>query len=660
MSLSSALDWTLLRGDRCLIRLTCVPFALAQVILVQLGLAQAGLAQAAPADISIPSGASDAVEDALPKPSDTPLRFPASPSAPAPTLHAPNASPPQSAPEVDVRFPVRHITVVGSTVLQPEIAALVREYEAKEELSFNELLELRSRITQLYIEHGYITSGAFLPNNQLLSDGEIRIQVIEGRLEPQMVNGRLEPIVLCLLAPNADRENSIAAVRTSSQAMPEDPSQSTSEHQQVQPSQQSDRIHDKSVAQPIVDPKQGACGSARLRESYVRDRLSRAVTTPVNQHRIETALQLLQLDPLIQQVNAELAAGSQPGQSILRVEVREAPAFHFSAGGDNYQSPSIGSEQFSVQASYDNLLGLGDRISGGYGITAGLDSFDVGYQLPINAENGTLSFSFSQDESLIVENEFEDLEIRSDSETLSLGFRQPIVRTPETEIALGLQTDLRRSTTFLEDEAFSFSEGPEDGKANVTVVRLFQDWLDRNANTVLAARSQFSFGLEALDATVNDSGTDGTFFAWLGQFQWVQRVSPRWVLVSRLNAQLTPDSLLPLERFGYGGVDTLRGYRQNQLVTDNGLLAAIEARFSLLLDSSLQLIPFAEAGHGWNNQSPNPDPSTLASVGLGLRWLMTPDLALRIDYGIPLIEVENEGNSLQDHGLYFSLRYEPF
>ena len=341
--------------------------------------------------------------------------------------------------------------------------------------------------------------------------------------------------------------------------------------------------------------------------------------------------------------------------------MREAPAFRLGFGTDNYQSPSIGSEQFSIQVGHDDLFGLGDRISAGYGITRGLDSFDIGYAIPLNALEGTLSLNYSKDESSIVEQGFEDLDIRSEAQTFSIGFRQPVIRRPETEFALGLQADLRQSTTFLEGEPFSFSVGPENGESNVTVLRFSQDWVKRDARTVVAARSQFSFGVDAFDATVNNTGTDGRFFAWLGQFQWVQRLSSRAVLVSRLAAQLTPDSLLSLERFGYGGIGTVRGYRQNQLVTDSGILGAVEVRLALLPDSNrLQVVPFAEIGHGWNNETPDPTTATIASVGLGLRWAIRPDLAIGVDYGIPLIQVEDQGNSLQDNGLYFSLRYQPF
>jgi hemolysin activation/secretion protein len=59
-----------------------------------------------------------------------------------------------------------------------------------------------------------------------------------------------------------------------------------------------------------------------------------------------------------------------------------------------------------------------------------------------------------------------------------------------------------------------------------------------NAKRILAARSQFNLGIGAMDATVHDSGTDGRLFSWVGQFQWVQRLSPRILMLVKVNTQL--------------------------------------------------------------------------------------------------------------------------
>ncbi|MEH2083191.1 MAG: ShlB/FhaC/HecB family hemolysin secretion/activation protein [Nostoc sp.] len=546
-----------------------------------------------PPGVTIPPTAPDAVEQTIPKPSESPRPLPGETPTLPPKLKLQTPPTPDS-PEVNSpssdRFFIKKVEVLGNTVLHDEITALTQPYKNRS-VTFEELLELRSAIIQLYIKNGYITSGAFLPNNQDLSTGIVKIQVVEGKLEQIEIGGL-----------------------------------------------------------------------RRLLSGYVRSRLERATSTPLNQRRLEEALQLLQLDPLIEQVNAELAAGSTPGSNILRVSLKEAPAFHAAIAVENNQSPSIGSIQSSIEVSHDNVLGFGDRFSAKYGRTEGLNLYDINYTIPINARNGTLSFRYNNDDSRIIEKDFRDLDIRSETQTYSLGFRQPITRTPTSEFALLLSLDLRRSQTYiLNNIPYSFTEGSEDGETKVTVIRFSQDWVNRSTKRVLAARSQFSLGIDAFDATINSIGTDGQFFSWLGQFQLVQQLSPRNLLVARIDAQLTPDSLLSLERFSIGGVDTARGYRQNQLVADNGILGSVEVRVPLTSDAKvLQLAPFFDIGTVWNNREIDPDPATISSLGLGLRWLIIPNLLLHLDYGIPLISVGDRGNSLQENGLYFSIRYQPF
>lgn len=542
---------------------------------------------------SLPSDAPNIDQTIPDRPSDPPEEAPDEiPKEPAPDLELPvpeDGFPEPPAP--DVSFSVEQIQIVGNTVLHDEIQELVTPYENQEQVTLDDLLNLRSQITQLYIDNGYITSGAFLPSNQVLTDGVVEIQVVEGGVEAIEVTGL-----------------------------------------------------------------------RHLQRSYVRDRLKLATDTPLDQSNLLEALQLLQLDPFISQVNAELTAGTTPGQNVLLVDVDEPSPFRANIGGDNYRPPSIGSGQISVGASYSNLIGIGDRLSVSYGRTDGLDIFDVGVSVPLNAREGRLSFQFNSSESQIIEEDFEDLEIESETRSYSLSFRQPVVRSPETEVALGLGLDLRRRQTFiLDDIPFSFSIGPEEGESNVTVLRFFQDWVDRAPRRVLAARSQFSLGIDAFNATVNDSGTDARFFSWVGQVQWVQQLSSRNLLITRLSTQLTPDSLLSLEQFSIGGVDTVRGYAQNQLVADNGVLGTIEFRIPVTRNPQrLQLTPFFDAGTVWNNRTPDPETSTIAGLGLGLRAEVLPNLFARVDYGIPLIDVDSDSDSLQEDGFYFSLRFQPF
>jgi hemolysin activation/secretion protein len=497
-----------------------------------------------------------------------------------------------SPPDVDATVEVKQVVVLGNTVFsEAEIAAVTTPFIGRS-LTFEELLDIRTSITNLYIERGYTTSGAFLPP-QDVSDGIVEVQAVEGELEKVEVQGL-----------------------------------------------------------------------SRLRQSYVRDRIALAAKPPINLRRLETTLQLLQLDPLLTSVNAELKAGSSPGRSVLSLTLRETAPFSAALTLENRDSPSVGSVRESGTVSYTNLLGVGDRITAEIGFTRGIESYDFGYSIPLNARDGTLSLRFVESNSEIIEEPFSVLDITGESRTFSIGFRQPLERTPTSEFALGLALDLRRSETFFFDEPFSFSPGVEDGESKVTVLRFSQDWLKRSPNRVLAARSQFSFGIDAFGATINDTGTDGRFFSWIGQFQWVQALGNGIVSIARVATQLTGDSLLPLEQFSVGGIDTVRGYRQNQRVADNGVVGSIEVRFPIVRDDRLgtvQLAPFFDIGTVWNNNDiAIASPKTLASIGLGILWQINPYFSARLDWGIPLSDVDDLGDSLQDEGIVFSIRLQPF
>lgn len=533
-----------------------------------------------------------------PRPDIQPLPETTPAPPPVPQLERPVPTPTPSTPVPEATVRVKKVEVLGSTVFsQKTLAKVVKPFENRD-LTFEQLLEIRTAVTKLYTDRGYTTSGAFLPPQDDLANGIVKIQVVEGELE------RIE----------------------------------------IQ-------------------------GLRRLRESYVRKRLQLAGKAPVNISRLETGLQLLQLDPLFTSVQAELKAGTTPGRSVLTVKLKEARTFHGGGQTDNYEAPSVGSMGGTLFLSHDNLLGFGDRFNFEYQLTEGIQNYSFTYNLPINARDGTLNLYYTRQNSKIVQEPFSVLGIRSNSETFSIGVRQPLYRTPTNELALGLTFDLRRSQTFLLDDIpFSFSLGPENGLSRVSVLRFSQDWISRSPKRVLAARSQFSFGLPIFNATINDTGTDGIFFSWVGQFQWVQSLGSDIIAIARVAAQLTPNSLLPLEQFSIGGVDSVRGYLQNQRVGDNGLAGSFEIRVPIIRAPEsvgiIQLAPFLDIGTVWNsNNVPILSPRTLIGVGVGLRWQFDPYFSARLDYGYQINPVpfsDNQGDFLQDQGIYFSIRVQPF
>ncbi len=409
-------------------------------------------------------------------------------------------------------------------------------------------------------------------------------------------------------------------------------------------------------------------GTKRLDSNYIRSRLRLATPKVLNQNRLLEALQLLQLNPLIKSISAQLAAGSHPGMNVLEVQVTEAKTFSTDLTLDNNHPPSVGTFERGLQLNQANLLGFGDGFSAGYSNTDGSNNVNAGYTLPLNPRNGTLSLAYGGTWSHVVEPPFNRLRIHANYRFFDITLRQPLVETPAQELALGLTASRRESDTSLLGSHILGREispgADQQGRTRVSALRFSQEWTSRNSREVLALRSQLSLGTGALDATIHKAAPDGRFFSWQGQGQWVRSLAPDTLFLVRGAVQVASRPLVSLEQFELGGPDSVRGYRQGQIYSDSGTFASAEFRVPVLRLSRtniVQFTSFADLGYVWNASSrtrlgPN---NTLASVGIGLRWQIGNNFSARFDYGIPLVNVSSRNRTLQEQGISFSVQYNP-
>jgi hemolysin activation/secretion protein len=531
---------------------------------------------------------------------------------PLPSLEKPLQVPPIAPPTPDEiqnvpgTIVVQKFEFIGSTVFsQQELQQATANFVGKS-ITFAELLQAANQITQLYLQQGYITSGAYIPSQEIQS-GNVKIQVLEGSLEDIKVN--------------------------------------------------------------II--------KGRLSSNYVRDRIAVAGYKPLNINRLQESLQLLQLNPRIERLNAELTAGTKPGTNLLEVTVVGADTFNTRLILDNQRNPSIGSFERGIDISETSLLGLGDEFIFGYRNTDGSNRFEGSYNFPVNPRNGTIGFTYRITNNKIIEAPFDNLDIKVDSREYEFTFRQPVIQkaTPKLsqELALGFGFARRETNSSILGEDFPVFPGADtNGETRISELNFTQEWLQRGSQTVLAANSEISLGINAFNATVSDDEPDSQYLIWRGQMLYLRRLAQATSkstitpsLLVRSSIQLASDSLVPIEQFSIGGLTTVRGYRQDVLVTDNGIVTSVEARVPIFqtpqAKRSLQIAPFIDFGIGWNTGRDSPDPNTLVGLGCGLLWQMGENFSARLDWGIPLINIPNsEGRTWQENGVYFQLEYKPF
>jgi hemolysin activation/secretion protein len=544
-----------------------------------------------------------------------PPEKPLLPETPLPPLPPPELLPPPP-PSKPERFPtvkvfVREVRVTGGTALTAEELAKVAAPYVNRELTSEDLEALRLALTLAYVNKGYVTSGAIIPD-QAVTEGIITFRLIEGVLTGIEVEG-----------------------------------------------------------------------NEWFRSGYIQDRLALGAKPPVNIVALQERLQLLQQDERIQRLNAELKPGVNPGESVLKVRMAEASPYKMWLEFNNYQSPTVGAEKGLVTVAHQNLTGHGDILSARYGKSAGVDpQFETRYALPLNAYDTTLILQYRKNDFLVIDPSFADLGIKSESEIYGITIRHPVYRTLNQEFALALTGEHLANRISVPDfDGELFAVGSRGGESVISALRFSQEWVYRTPNQVIAVNSRFSAGFDLFGAVVNNDRVitvvggnvverripDGQFFVWMGQFQYARRLEPWGIqLIGRVDCQLANDRLFPLEQMAVGGRYTVRGYRENTFVRDDGLVASLEFRIPAVRSAAgqdiIQIAPFVDFGRSWIRKPNRVDGETahgdtLTSAGLGLIWNIAGGSRFESYWGKRLnrVPVPERGKDIQDFGFHLQL-----
>ena len=402
-------------------------------------------------------------------------------------------------------------------------------------------------------------------------------------------------------------------------------------------------------------------GNGWLHPDYIRKRLMD--DKPFNTQAFQDKYLLLLNDPLIEQLNGSLKPLPKLGQSAIDLLVTRALPYQLALHFNNYNPPSIGAEQLQAEAWIRNLTRWGDKFDFLFDISEGSSIYAGGVAMPLNAYGTVFDFHFDTGRSSVIEEPLNKINISSHVTNFSWSLNHPVVYTADQNLTLGVSFASRfNQTGLLDDPSFPFIRGLNNGRSKVVALRFIQDYSGRFERHVLALRSTFSVGLGGVfGSTVQDdlNGPDSRFFAWLGQVQHAWKIMDNGAqLRLRGNLQLSDQALLPQERISVGGVYSVRGYRINELVRDNGYSASVEFHYPLVAmqgdyANQLTIFPFMDFGAGWNTHD-NAD--YLHAIGIGLSWQGFKHFKADFYYAHDIHKATHEAShDLQDDGIFFNL-----
>jgi len=498
---------------------------------------------------------------------------------------------------------VRNFRFEGNTAFSSDELAKVTASCTNREITSGELEEARRAITLHYINHGYVNSGAILPD-QTPTNGIITMRIIEGHISKIEVRGN-----------RWLRNGFITSHLERWDGPPLNVNELTEGLQLLR--------QNVNVRQINAELKPGAAPGESVLDARVVDDLPFRVGLQADNHRPPS-------------VGAEQI-------SLLLSDL------NLTGNGD------------ALNLRY----GIADTRKGGFDFS-GFDNVEASYALPLNRYDTTIGAHASRLDTSLVEEPFVDLDIDSETITYGVFLRQPVFQTANHEAAFTIGFDHRQNDSSVFGVPFDFPQsGSTNGRMIVSVLRFSQEWLGRSQNQVLALRSTFNVGLDVLDATDHASEPNGQFFSWLGQAQYVRRLfNTQNQLMFRVTGQWTDEPLLALEQISVGGAETVRGYRENTLVRDRGITSSLEFRLPVLFNKAgegiVHVAPFFDFGHAANIYN-SPELSTIYSTGLGLLLAPNKHINAQLYWGYRLrhIPMPSDRNA-QDYGLHFQVNFNLF
>jgi len=239
-------------------------------------------------------------------------------------------------------FDIRRIEVEGNTVLSDaEVAAIIAPFEGRA-LGANRINLLLRRFTEAFVARGYITTRAYL-GQQNLASGVLRVTVVPGRVESFQLNGKtLRPGQLAMFDTTGGGWVTDAGTVWQFPAP-------------------GDTLR-------LPDLEQGVDQLNRLRRN---------------------------------RAEMQILPGQTPGGSVVALANQPGDRFRFNAGVDNYGSRVTGISRTRLGIDADNALGLQESLGASYVGTTDTNAAVASAAVPFGYNTFSYTASFSEYQNAI-------------------------------------------------------------------------------------------------------------------------------------------------------------------------------------------------------------------------------------------------------------------
>ncbi|MCT7325477.1 ShlB/FhaC/HecB family hemolysin secretion/activation protein [Ralstonia mojiangensis] len=467
--------------------------------------------------------------------------------------------------DVEPMFVIREVEFTGDKVLpSSDMQAIVAPFLGHK-LGRNRVNLLLRRLTETFIERGYITTRAYLgPQN--LASGVMKVNIIAGRVGGYTLNGtQLRPLA-------AD-------------------------------------------AHPFQTEGGGV--------------LTDAGTAWAFGSGVGNVLRLPDLEQGVDQINRlrrnqaeiQILPGQSPGDSVIAIANRPGDRFFYDVGMDNYGSTQTGKQRYRVSAEADNVIGLQESIGLNYVGTRDSNAVVFSTAVPVGYQTFSYTTSVSEYQQLI--GDVALLQGRSFSQIL--GWNSVLGRSRAGRYSF----DLTFTKTRSERSVNGLDLSPQSLSVLRAALNGFTRFTASGQPATVTYEVGYSRGVPWLDADHDAAGITGSDahsqFNKVDATSTVQMtlgsVGPTsWAYRGTIHGQLSHVALFGTQQIFLGGMSSVRGFAEGGIAGDSGVYVRNELALQnapVWHDARIEPYLFLDGGKahlvaqgGW---------PTLAGTGIGAR-----------------------------------------
>ena len=334
-----------------------------------------------------------------------------------------------------------------------------------------------------------------------------------------------------------------------------------------------------------------ALNSKKYSESTLRSPLENEIGRAVSGGDIEESLYILNDLPGLN-ITGAFTAGDNPGETKLKLTVREEEAFKFLFRVDNHGSEFTGDTRFFTSMEWYNPIGFGDSLRLGYlrsedlegnneaGEEAHADLGQFSYSFPVFGLRTRLGLSADFNKySIIDENGgiINELDLEGESSNYAINLNHQFIRSLEFNFSSGLALTDKKTT--IDSELIPAGDHVIGGELNFYVDGLSRTGLRmlNIANVTLQYGEHQNEVIEGRDDTFFILGVDTNSLFFLP----IPFTSKYSRLITTLKMQHSEASLPSFEQFSMGGPSGVRSFSNGEFSADQSVYLGNEWYFDL-------------------------------------------------------------------------------